>query len=163
MPICYRYIITDIIGKDDGLGVENLRGSGTIAGESSQAYKEIITISMVRMWTWFLWGRRVHVVLCDLFLSHCLCSCRWHVALLGSVRIWSVWDREWFKWKTLTLSWLEQALLTRFVGLICVSVIDECIIFMKATTINTFNILDLVSQDLLVKLCTSACLPFLWC
>lgn len=45
---CYRYIITDIIGKDDGLGVENLRGSGTIAGESSRAYEEIITISMVR-------------------------------------------------------------------------------------------------------------------
>ncbi|XP_041792792.1 acetyl-CoA carboxylase isoform X1 [Chelmon rostratus] len=42
-----RYIITDIIGKDDGLGVENLRGSGTIAGESSHAYEEIITISMV--------------------------------------------------------------------------------------------------------------------
>jgi len=46
----YRYIITDVIGKSDGLGVENLRGSGTIAGESSQAYDEIITISMVRMW-----------------------------------------------------------------------------------------------------------------
>ncbi|XP_047447248.1 acetyl-CoA carboxylase isoform X2 [Mugil cephalus] len=42
-----RYIITDIIGKDEGLGVENLRGSGTIAGESSRAYDEIITISMV--------------------------------------------------------------------------------------------------------------------
>uniref|UniRef100_A0AAQ5ZK67 acetyl-CoA carboxylase n=1 Tax=Amphiprion ocellaris TaxID=80972 RepID=A0AAQ5ZK67_AMPOC len=42
-----RYIITDIIGKDEGLGVENLRGSGTIAGESSLAYEEIITISMV--------------------------------------------------------------------------------------------------------------------
>ncbi|XP_041854600.1 acetyl-CoA carboxylase isoform X2 [Melanotaenia boesemani] len=42
-----RYIITDIIGNDDGIGVENLRGSGTIAGESSQAYEEIITISMV--------------------------------------------------------------------------------------------------------------------
>uniref|UniRef100_A0A4W6GBA3 acetyl-CoA carboxylase n=1 Tax=Lates calcarifer TaxID=8187 RepID=A0A4W6GBA3_LATCA len=42
-----RYIITDIIGKVDGLGVENLRGSGTIAGETSQAYEEIITISMV--------------------------------------------------------------------------------------------------------------------
>lgn len=51
LSICYRYIITDIIGKDDGLGVENLRGSGTIAGESSQAYEEIITISMVRTWT----------------------------------------------------------------------------------------------------------------
>uniref|UniRef100_A0A3P8WLZ1 acetyl-CoA carboxylase n=1 Tax=Cynoglossus semilaevis TaxID=244447 RepID=A0A3P8WLZ1_CYNSE len=42
-----RYIITDIIGKNEGLGVENLRGSGTIAGESSQAYEEIVTISMV--------------------------------------------------------------------------------------------------------------------
>ncbi|XP_066116448.1 acetyl-CoA carboxylase 2 isoform X1 [Saccopteryx bilineata] len=42
-----RYVITDIIGKDDGLGVENLRGSGMIAGESSLAYKEIVTISLV--------------------------------------------------------------------------------------------------------------------
>ncbi|XP_012671358.2 acetyl-CoA carboxylase isoform X2 [Clupea harengus] len=42
-----RYIITDIIGMEDGLGVENLRGSGMIAGETSQAYEEIITISMV--------------------------------------------------------------------------------------------------------------------
>ncbi|XP_039717703.1 acetyl-CoA carboxylase 2 isoform X1 [Pteropus medius] len=42
-----RYVITDIIGKDDELGVENLRGSGTIAGESSLAYEEIITISLV--------------------------------------------------------------------------------------------------------------------
>ncbi|XP_008568005.1 PREDICTED: acetyl-CoA carboxylase 2 [Galeopterus variegatus] len=42
-----RYVITDIIGKDDGLGVENLRGSGTIAGESSLAYEEIVTISLV--------------------------------------------------------------------------------------------------------------------
>ncbi|KAG7252645.1 hypothetical protein CRUP_019399, partial [Coryphaenoides rupestris] len=41
-----RYIITDIIGKDDGLGVENLRGSGMIAGETSLAYDEVITISM---------------------------------------------------------------------------------------------------------------------
>uniref|UniRef100_A0A2K5QF51 acetyl-CoA carboxylase n=1 Tax=Cebus imitator TaxID=2715852 RepID=A0A2K5QF51_CEBIM len=44
---CARYMITDIIGKDDGLGVENLRGSGTIAGESSRAYEEIVTISLV--------------------------------------------------------------------------------------------------------------------
>ncbi|XP_022053957.2 acetyl-CoA carboxylase isoform X2 [Acanthochromis polyacanthus] len=42
-----RYIITDIIGNAEGLGVENLRGSGMIAGESSLAYEEIITISMV--------------------------------------------------------------------------------------------------------------------
>uniref|UniRef100_A0A8C0X5I2 acetyl-CoA carboxylase n=1 Tax=Castor canadensis TaxID=51338 RepID=A0A8C0X5I2_CASCN len=42
-----RYVVTDIIGKDDGLGVENLRGSGMIAGESSLAYEEVVTISMV--------------------------------------------------------------------------------------------------------------------
>ena len=34
-------------GLNDGLGVENLRGSGMIAGESSQAYNEIPTISYV--------------------------------------------------------------------------------------------------------------------
>nr|KAF6454459.1 acetyl-CoA carboxylase alpha [Rousettus aegyptiacus] len=42
-----RYKITDIIGKEDGIGVENLRSSGMIAGESSLAYDEIITISLV--------------------------------------------------------------------------------------------------------------------
>ncbi|XP_077865467.1 LOW QUALITY PROTEIN: acetyl-CoA carboxylase-like, partial [Saccoglossus kowalevskii] len=42
-----RYKITDVIGKEDGLGVENLRGSGMIAGESSLAYDEIVTISLV--------------------------------------------------------------------------------------------------------------------
>ena len=42
-----RYKITDIIGKDDGLGVENLRYAGLIAGETSRAYESIVTISMV--------------------------------------------------------------------------------------------------------------------
>uniref|UniRef100_A0A4W3J4A2 Acetyl-CoA carboxylase 1-like n=1 Tax=Callorhinchus milii TaxID=7868 RepID=A0A4W3J4A2_CALMI len=42
-----RYKITDIIGKEDGLGVENLRGSGMIAGESSLAYEETITMNLV--------------------------------------------------------------------------------------------------------------------
>lgn len=41
-----RYRITDIIGKD-GLGVENLKYCGMSAGESSQAYKETVTISIV--------------------------------------------------------------------------------------------------------------------
>ncbi|KAF0992237.1 hypothetical protein HZS_7231, partial [Henneguya salminicola] len=41
------YKITDIFGKIDGIGVENLRGSGLIAGEMSQCYKEIFTISLV--------------------------------------------------------------------------------------------------------------------
>uniref|UniRef100_A0A8C3N498 acetyl-CoA carboxylase n=1 Tax=Geospiza parvula TaxID=87175 RepID=A0A8C3N498_GEOPR len=42
-----RYKITDIIGKEDGLGVENLRAAGMIAGESSLAYDSVITISLV--------------------------------------------------------------------------------------------------------------------
>ncbi|CAC5416434.1 ACACA [Mytilus coruscus] len=42
-----RYKITDVIGRDDGLGVENLKGSGMIAGETSKAYDEIVTINLV--------------------------------------------------------------------------------------------------------------------
>uniref|UniRef100_A0A1X7VP53 Uncharacterized protein n=1 Tax=Amphimedon queenslandica TaxID=400682 RepID=A0A1X7VP53_AMPQE len=42
-----RYKIIDIIGKKDGLGVENLRGSGTIAGETSRAYDDVFTINLV--------------------------------------------------------------------------------------------------------------------
>lgn len=36
-----------LTGKEDGLGVENLMYAGMIAGETSQAYKEVVTISMV--------------------------------------------------------------------------------------------------------------------
>jgi acetyl-CoA carboxylase/biotin carboxylase 1 len=39
--------LVDIIGKADGLGVENLRGSGLIAGETSRAYEEIFTLTLV--------------------------------------------------------------------------------------------------------------------
>lgn len=42
-----HYKITDIMGKENGIGVENLKGSGMIAGETSLAYDEICTISMV--------------------------------------------------------------------------------------------------------------------
>lgn len=49
MVVSHRYKITDIIGKEEGLGAENLRGSGMIAGESSLAYDEIITISLVNI------------------------------------------------------------------------------------------------------------------
>ena len=34
-------------GKKEGIGVENLRASGMIAGETSQAYEEVFTISLV--------------------------------------------------------------------------------------------------------------------
>lgn len=42
-----RYMLTDIIGAADGLGVENLQGSGLIAGETSRAYNDIFTITLV--------------------------------------------------------------------------------------------------------------------
>lgn len=52
-------MITDIIGKDDGLGLENLRGSGMIAGESSLAYDEIITISLVSLLLLYFLSQRL--------------------------------------------------------------------------------------------------------
>lgn len=42
-----RYKITTIIGAEDGLGVECLRGSGLIAGATSKAYEDIFTITLV--------------------------------------------------------------------------------------------------------------------
>lgn len=42
-----RWKIIDIIGQEDGIGVENLKGSGLIAGETSRSYKEIFTINYV--------------------------------------------------------------------------------------------------------------------
>ncbi|XP_050530810.1 acetyl-CoA carboxylase isoform X6 [Daktulosphaira vitifoliae] len=42
-----RYKLTDIIGKEFGFGVENLKYAGMIAGETSRAYQDIVTISMV--------------------------------------------------------------------------------------------------------------------
>ncbi|XP_065065553.1 acetyl-CoA carboxylase-like isoform X3 [Rhopilema esculentum] len=42
-----RYKLTDIIGKDLSLGVENLKYSGLIAGETSRAYDEIVTMNLV--------------------------------------------------------------------------------------------------------------------
>jgi acetyl-CoA carboxylase/biotin carboxylase 1 len=42
-----KYRLDSIIGKEHGLGVENLQGSGQIAGETSRAYDEIFTITLV--------------------------------------------------------------------------------------------------------------------
>lgn len=39
--------ITDVFGAEHGLGVENLMGSGLIAGETSRAYDEIFTLTYV--------------------------------------------------------------------------------------------------------------------
>ena len=41
------WAIDDIIGTNHGIGVENLQGSGKIAGETSKAYDEIFTLSYV--------------------------------------------------------------------------------------------------------------------
>ena len=42
-----RYQLEAIIGQTHGIGVENLRGSGLIAGETSRAYDETFTLSYV--------------------------------------------------------------------------------------------------------------------
>ncbi|KAG8165715.1 hypothetical protein KVR01_004267 [Diaporthe batatas] len=42
-----RHKITTIVGKEDGLGVECLRGSGLIAGATSRAYNDIFTCTLV--------------------------------------------------------------------------------------------------------------------
>jgi len=42
-----RYVLEAIIGQTHGIGVENLRGSGLIAGETSRAYDETFTLSYV--------------------------------------------------------------------------------------------------------------------
>lgn len=42
-----RHVITSIIGAEDGLGVECLKGSGLIAGATLRAYKDIFTITLV--------------------------------------------------------------------------------------------------------------------
>ncbi|KAF2263278.1 hypothetical protein CC78DRAFT_534155 [Lojkania enalia] len=42
-----RYKVTTVIGQEDGLGVESLRGSGLIAGETSRAYEDVFTITLV--------------------------------------------------------------------------------------------------------------------
>ena len=42
-----RYVLDAIIGQVHGIGVENLRGSGLIAGETSRAYEDTFTLSYV--------------------------------------------------------------------------------------------------------------------
>ena len=44
-----RYKIIDIIGKENSLGVENLRGSGMIAGETSYAYNLIVSNDVIEI------------------------------------------------------------------------------------------------------------------
>ena len=64
-----------VTGKEDGLGVENLKGSGMIAGETSTAYNEVVTINLV--------SESDHVILLAAVLFSkvpnafvCVCVCR---------------------------------------------------------------------------------------
>ena len=41
------YHITDVIGIEPDLGVENLKGSGLILGETSAVYNEIFTMTII--------------------------------------------------------------------------------------------------------------------
>lgn len=42
-----RHKIVTVVGREDGLGVECLRGSGLIAGATSRAYNDIFTVTLV--------------------------------------------------------------------------------------------------------------------
>lgn len=55
-----HYVLDAIIGLANGIGVENLRGSGLIAGETSRAYDQVILfIALIRniFRLKILWGR----------------------------------------------------------------------------------------------------------
>lgn len=82
-----RYKITDIIGKDEGLGVENLKGSGMIAGESSLAYEEIITMNLVRLKWPHSWTK-----------STCI-----HIEVMNCTRCWSFKSKDHTRCLALTL------------------------------------------------------------
>ena len=55
-----RYIITDIIGSSPDLGVENLRGSGTIAGIQAEPMKTFLHLHMSQAVVWH-WGLLVRL------------------------------------------------------------------------------------------------------
>lgn len=54
-----RYRITTIIGAEDGLGVECLKGSGLISGITSRAYEDIFTITLVTCRSVGMYGSNV--------------------------------------------------------------------------------------------------------
>ena len=47
MPGEHRWVVTDVVGTEDGLGVECLSGSGAIASAYARAFKEGFTITLV--------------------------------------------------------------------------------------------------------------------
>lgn len=72
-----RHKIVTIVGQEDGLGVECLRGSGLIAGATSRAYNDIFTCTLVTcrsvgMSLSLLLNRAIHIVYSLLILSQVL-------------------------------------------------------------------------------------------
>ena len=61
-----RHKITTIVGAEDGLGVECLKGSGLIAGATSRAYEDIFTITLV---TCRSVGKSTREIL-DMYIDH---------------------------------------------------------------------------------------------
>ena len=47
IPPAQDLLFNHCTGRDDPIGVENLRGSGMIAGAMSKAYDEVVTLSLV--------------------------------------------------------------------------------------------------------------------
>ena len=45
--LCLKSFLESFSGRDDPIGVENLRGSGMIAGAMSKAYDQVVTLSLV--------------------------------------------------------------------------------------------------------------------
>uniref|UniRef100_A0A915CZJ9 Acetyl-CoA carboxylase n=1 Tax=Ditylenchus dipsaci TaxID=166011 RepID=A0A915CZJ9_9BILA len=83
-----RYRIDAIIGKENDLGVENLVGSGLIAGETSAAYKEVPIYCLVT-------GRAVGIGAYAARLSHRICQVESsHIILTGAPALNTVLGKE---------------------------------------------------------------------
>lgn len=97
----HHYKILNTIGRDNGLGVENLTCASVIAGETSRAYDDIITISLVTCRAIGIGaylvrlGRRViqvessHIILTDAATLNKLLGCEVYTSKnpLGDVQI----------------------------------------------------------------------------
>ncbi|KAL3102143.1 hypothetical protein niasHS_003552 [Heterodera schachtii] len=83
-----RHRIDAVIGKENDIGVENLVGSGLIAGETSAAYREVPTYCLVS-------GRAVGIGAYVARLSHRICQVESsHIILTGAGALNSVLGRE---------------------------------------------------------------------
>lgn len=98
-----RWRITDVVGAEDGLGVECLSGSGAIASAYSRAFREGFTITLVSGRTVGIGaylarlGRRrapLHPHLRNLHLRHflpcstLLCTLAWQLTRMPGPGLW---------------------------------------------------------------------------